>query len=136
MISFHVHMKVHFMLACECRRISSCHFSPVERSDSRKYDCIPWLTSCRLKCLNNHTHALPIPDPRRSDCMLEPTVTPRLHHIGTSFCTRTKILLPHSDRGELAPVRLVLIQSVIFCCYHMNEYRATRGNWSDQLIPE
>ena len=48
--------------------------------------------------------AVPVPDSRESDLMLERTAVPRLHDIGMSFRTGMKISLRYSNRGELAPV--------------------------------
>ena len=55
--------------------------------------------------LLEHKYALPVPDSRKSDFILEQTVVPRLHHIGMSR-TRMKISLRYSYRGECAAVWL------------------------------
>ena len=65
--------------------------------DRRDYDTI-------LNWISKTVHALPVPDSRESDFMLERTAVPSLHDIGMSFRTGMKILLRYSYRGELALV--------------------------------
>ena len=65
--------------------------------DRRDCDAIlNWISKTAL--------AVPVPDSRESDLMLERTAVPRLHDIGMSFRTGMKISLRYSNRGELAPV--------------------------------
>ena len=68
-----------------------------------------------------------------SDFMLERTPVPRLHDTGMCFRTGMKISLRYSYRGELATVWLAPLWD--FVLVDVNEYRATRGNWSE-LVPE
>ena len=83
--------------------------------------------------LNKQTHALPVPDSRESDFMPERTVVPPLHDIGTSLIPERK-----SRSGTVTGVnshRYDSLRYEILCWYHVNEYRATRGNRSE-LVPE
>ena len=81
--------------------VSYCDFIPclhewtihVDRSDCDAI--LDWMSKTAL--------ALPVPDSRESDFMLERTAAPRLHDIGMSFRTGMKISLQYSYRSELVP---------------------------------
>ena len=57
------------------------------------------------------------------------TVIPRLHDTEMNFRAEMKISLRHKNRGELA--RYDSRRNDILCWYHVNEYRAIRGNRSE-----
>ena len=86
-----------------------------------------------LNWISKTAHALPVPDSRESDFILERTPVPCLHDTGMCFRTGMKISLRYSYRSELAPVWLAPLWDFVLA--DVNEYRATRGNWSE-LVPE
>ena len=95
-----------------------------------------WMdTSCRqtwlwrpgdaiLDWMSKNARALPVPDSKGSDFMLERTAEPRLHDIGMSFRTGMKISPRYSYRGELAPVWLALVWDfVLVSCKRIQSHK-------------
>ena len=85
----------------------------------------------------NMTHALPVPVYRQTDftpkrmvvSCSKRVVVLCLHDTVARFCTRVKFSPRYKNRGELAPGWLTPAWNL--WCYHVNKYRAMRGNWSE-----
>ena len=77
-----------------------------------------------LNWISKTAHALPVPDSRENDFMLERMPVPRLHDIGMCFRTGMKISLRYSYQGELAPVWLApLWDFVLVSCKRIQSHK-------------
>ena len=77
---------------------------------------------------------LPVPDSQKSDFTLGLTVVPCLHDIGMSFCTGMRNLTPvRAVTGVNSHQFVDSLWYEMLCWYHVNEYRATKGNQSEHM---
>ena len=77
----------------------------------------------------NITHALPDPVYRQTDFTPKRVVVSCLHDTVARFRTGVKFSPRYKNRGELAPGWLAPAWNL--WCYHVNKYRAMRGNRSE-----
>ena len=81
----------------------------------------------------NITRALPIPVYRQTDFTPKRVVVLRLHDTAVRFCTRVKFLPRYKNRGDSR------LHDILWW-YHVNKYRAMRGNRSElaprQKLPQ
>ena len=87
-----------------------------------------------LDWISKTAQAVSVLDSQGSGFMPERTAVSHLHDIGMSFPTKMKISPRYSYRGEQSH-QYDLLRYKILCWYHVNQYRATRGNWSE-LVQE
>ena len=77
----------------------------------------------------NITHALPVPVYRQTDFLPKQVVVSCLHDTVARFRTGVKFLPRYKNWGELAPGWLAPAWNLWW--YHLNKYRAMRGNRSE-----
>ena len=75
---------------------------------------------------------VPIPVYWQTDFTLKWVVISRLHDTLVRFCTGGKFSLQYNNQGELTPWWLT--SAWILYWYHVNKYRAMRGNWSELVL--
>ena len=79
--------------------------------------------------IENITHELPVPVYRQTDFVPKRVVVSRLHDTIARFRTGVKFSPRYKNRGELTP-RSDSRRHEILWWYHINKYRAMRGNRS------
>ena len=77
----------------------------------------------------NITHALSVPVYRQTDFTPKRVNVSRLHDTAARFRTRVKFSTRYKNRGELTPGDSR--RNDILWWYHVNKYRALRGNRSE-----
>ena len=75
----------------------------------------------------NIMRGLPIPVYQQTDFTPKRVVVSRLHDTAARFCTWVKFSLHYKNRGDWR-------WHDILWWYHVNKYRATRGNWSELAL--
>ena len=82
----------------------------------------------------NITHVLPIPVYRQTDFLPKRVVDSHLHDPAMRFCTRVKFSPRYKNRGELTLGWLAPAWHFNLWWYHVNKYRAMRGNRSELAL--
>ena len=77
----------------------------------------------------NITHSLPVPVYRQTDVTSKRVVVSRLHDTTARFRSGVKFSPRYKNRGEVTPGWLA--PHDILWWYHLNKYRAIRGNRSE-----